>query len=727
MPTASGYGQNNYVTTINWGAAKPSSNTTPTIPNNSIRNVTNFNSAKNDKNIKTLNNKKAKEFTFEYLNDTYESTLIPLWENKKNDVKNTNAIASKGQIHHFQTKTNNKPRQKNTQINNKIISPRRDLNENFKNYNKTNSLPKNNKNNNKLQSPKTALELKLLNKDEIVAPLNPDLVNNSKDIFYQNFNNETENIYYYEKDDVSEDEPQIQNKQNTLPALKTKNSSKRYLRDRGNTSRGSEGSIIIFTETSSISDNEIDRKNLQKNKKTPRKTSPPQRRTSPPRKRTSPPRKTSPSQRRTSPLPRTPSPKTEIIKKKRNKNKGRPRSSSYESSEYSIDDDTLRIDQKGDLNYFIQPRKQPKQKKPETKKNSNEEEQQLKDLINKIMKNKNDKTNKGGKIKRIIKTEESGAGDKGYTIYLDKSGTGGGLGENTLKKNMTSYQTEYFDGNENDFNNNNNNNSYPNGNNDSRYNNNNSIRNIQNQKSFNQNGGPPFDGNLSNNQNYQIDSQNQFINGNKQDSSIRGPTKTSIEKRDQPTQTLTEQQTQTDESKSSTTLHTQTDDNKIVVFPNNGNLIANPNQLPSNLSLSNNRPLYRLVMPPVQNYNNPQLRQQLSYDNLARQLVPMLSDQKSSNIRLVVKSPRTKYVTADQLKIIKSRTNTLSRIPSITKDNIQTANSSTKSKKPNYESDSNSLESVSLISENIFPLKNIEKKYRYLENIRRPVKFINNN
>ena len=102
-------------------------------------------------------------------------------------------------------------------------------------------------------------------------------------------------------------------------------------------------------------------------------------------------------------------------RRRKNKKKHKKESSSEESSSslYIVDDedDHLKIDRKGDLNFYIQP-----QKTKENKSNSDVNDAELRNIINKIMKNKkNNAPNKettNEKLRRKIKTEDAG-GDKG--------------------------------------------------------------------------------------------------------------------------------------------------------------------------------------------------------------------------------------------------------------------------------------------------------------------------
>jgi hypothetical protein len=117
--------------------------------------------------------------------------------------------------------------------------------------------------------------------------------------------------------------------------------------------------------------------------------------------------------------------KSKITKKKNHENtirKYKNRSDiSFSSEASSVEDERLKIDQKGDLNFYIKPRNIQE-------KNHNDEidEDQLRELITKIMKNKkpsnnNNNNNKksNGKVKRTIKTEDT-EGDKGdlKNIYI---------------------------------------------------------------------------------------------------------------------------------------------------------------------------------------------------------------------------------------------------------------------------------------------------------------------
>jgi RNA-binding protein 23/39 len=106
--------------------------------------------------------------------------------------------------------------------------------------------------------------------------------------------------------------------------------------------------------------------------------------------------------------------KSKITKKKNNENKIRKYKNTSDisfSSETSIvEDDRLNIDQKGDLNFYIKA-----EKKQEKNNNDEIDEDQLRELITKIMKNKkpsNNNKKSDGKVKRTIKTEDTG-GDKG--------------------------------------------------------------------------------------------------------------------------------------------------------------------------------------------------------------------------------------------------------------------------------------------------------------------------
>lgn len=245
--------------------------------------------------------------------------------------------------------------------------------------------------------------------------------------------------------------------------------TKQLISDQKSLAHDSDDSLV-FTETSSLSDNENDKikEKSSRNKK--------------------------------------------IAKKKKQEIFDRTKTPSSESSDDSADGDHLKIDQKGDLKFFIKPRQVNTVK--ETTENIEDDEideDKLRELVSKLIKSKKKKENPNlppavaktqVKNKKTVKTEQT-TGDKGYTIYLDKSGTGGGLGDNALP-NISSLLNQSKNINQNmastfytaD---------------DSELNYTNNLKNVNNINNLSNRGYNKNNGFIENNRNNQIKNKNQNI------------------------------------------------------------------------------------------------------------------------------------------------------------------------------------------------------------------------
>ena len=185
-------------------------------------------------------------------------------------------------------------------------------------------------------------------------------------------------------------------------------------------------------------------------------------------------------------------------------------------------------------------------------------------------------------------------------------------------------------------------------------------------------------------------------------------------KREQETQTNTEVQTQTSESINYPTVQTQTD-----AFKNTFPLYQNQLYTPSQQNF-NNRPLHKLENqfyassgPPwflVNNNNN-------NNNNIGKALIPIQRDQIPPGVKLIVRSPKTKYISKEELKVIRQQTNNsnLSFHDNYRK-NERNVHDILKKESINNEGDQHT---------NISPKKGSSKLEKKLENIRKPVKFTN--
>ena len=175
--------------------------------------------------------------------------------------------------------------------------------------------------------------------------------------------------------------------------------------------------------------------------------------------------------------------------------------------------------------------------------------------------------------------------------------------------------------------------------------------------------------------------------------------------REQETQTNNEMQTQTSESINYNAAQTQTED-----FVNTIPLITNPI-----FTNPTNRPVYRIVVPRGAG-NNIHKRLEIPptqfINNSGKTYTTMPGNRKNQSVKLVVKSPKTQYVTKEELKAIRQENpNQNDNFPLNYSENMK------KSIETNYQDES-------LLDATKSPVRQ-NSKDTLLNNIRKPIKFNN--